>query len=57
MIAFVSTRRTKAIIRLRPEITVKKNVVRLSDDEREQLATLIKPQVTQTGLASRGRLD
>ncbi|MGO9232730.1 MAG: hypothetical protein ACLP4V_01055 [Methylocella sp.] len=37
------------------EITVKKkNVVRLSDDEREQLATLIKPQVTQTGLASRG---
>ncbi len=35
--------------------TVKtKNVVRLSDDEREQLATLIKPKVTQTGLASRG---
>jgi hypothetical protein len=34
------------------EITVRKYVARLSDDEREQLATLIKPQVTQTGLAS-----
>jgi len=56
MIAFVSTRRTKAIMAA-TEITVKKNIVRLSDDEREQLATLIKPQVTQTGLASLGGLD
>ena len=39
------------------EITVRKHVARLSDDEREQLATLIKPQVTQTGLASLWGLD
>ena len=39
------------------EITVRKYVAWLGDDEREQLATLIKPQVTQTGLASLRGLD